>query len=73
MGLCQSCDYVHLKECPFEEELQDTFLSYLKNVTTKDMDYWDIQNILNLIKKRQWEEIIPYVEKINKTTINKWE
>lgn len=60
-------DYVHLKECTFEEELQDTFLSYLKNMTTKDLDYWDIQNILNLIKKRQWEEIIPYMEKINET------
>ena len=61
-------DDIIIKElCPFEQILQDTFLAYLKNTSTKAMDYWDMQNILNLIKTQQWERIGPYVENVNQT------
>ena len=32
-----------------------------------DMDYCDMQNVVNLIKNRQWKKIPWYVEKINET------
>ena len=51
----------------FQESIEDIFESHLAGMSTNDMDYCDMQNVVNLIKNRQWKKIAWYVEKVNET------
>ena len=51
----------------FQESIVFIFGKYLDEMKTNDMDYCDLQNVVNLIKNRQWKKIPWYVEKVNET------
>ena len=51
----------------FSKVLEDIFEMRFREMNPYDMDYCHMQNLLNLIKTRQWKKICPYVEKVNET------
>ena len=51
----------------FENVLLDVFSNYFSQMHPYDMGYYDLQNVINLIKNSRWEEIRPYVETVGET------
>ena len=51
----------------FSQVLEDIFERRFQEMNPLDMDYCHMQNLLNLIKTRQWKKIWPYVENVNET------
>ena len=51
----------------FQESAVFIFGKHLNEMKPNDMDYCDMQNVVNLIKNQQWKKIPWYVEKVNKT------
>ena len=62
-------DYVeNLKfDTKFKKILEEVFEKEFTEMPEDDMDYKDMEYVLQLIKTKQWDAICPYVEKINET------
>ena len=62
-------DYVeNLKfDTKFKKILEEVFEKEFTEMPEDDMDYKDMEYVLQLIKTKQWDAICPYVEKVNET------
>ena len=59
-------DYLE-NDAKFKEVLEELFEKEFRDMPEDDMDYKDMEYVLHLIKKKQWDDICPYVEKVNET------